>query len=94
MLQPLSRSNHLNDMSAFELPATAGAGRDAWTQVAAPLTTLTFHLMHLAASSSNVLICFPHTPQVRDRTLGLKAQILRNDETITKLLSMAVSGGR
>lgn len=31
-------------------------------------------------------------PQVRDRTLGLKAQVLRNDETIAKLLSMAVSG--
>ncbi|GAX84615.1 hypothetical protein CEUSTIGMA_g12036.t1 [Chlamydomonas eustigma] len=32
--------------------------------------------------------------QVRDRTIGLKAQVLRNDETIAKLLSMAVSGGR
>lgn len=32
--------------------------------------------------------------QVRDRTVGLKAQVVRNDETIAKLLSMAVTGGR
>ena len=32
--------------------------------------------------------------QVRDRTIGLKAQVVRNDETISKLLSMAVTGGR
>lgn len=32
--------------------------------------------------------------QVRDRTIGLKAQVVRNDETIAKLLNMAVTGGR
>ncbi|KAF5843622.1 microtubule-binding protein MIP-T3-domain-containing protein, partial [Dunaliella salina] len=30
--------------------------------------------------------------QVRERTLGLKAQVMRNDETVAKLLQMAVSG--
>jgi hypothetical protein len=30
--------------------------------------------------------------QVRERTLGLKAQVLHNDEKINKLLNMAVSG--
>jgi hypothetical protein len=37
-------------------------------------------------------LCFP---QVRDRIMGIKAQVLRNDETISKLLGMAVGmGGR
>lgn len=30
--------------------------------------------------------------QVRDRTLGLKAQVLQNDAKIEKLLAMAVMG--
>ena len=30
--------------------------------------------------------------QARDRIIGLKGQILRNDETLGKLLAMATSG--
>ena len=32
--------------------------------------------------------------QVKDRIVGLKACILRNDDKIAKLLSMATSGGK
>mmetsp|Transcript_13605 Transcript_13605/g.29130 ORF Transcript_13605/g.29130 Transcript_13605/m.29130 type:complete len:548 (+) Transcript_13605:262-1905(+) len=32
--------------------------------------------------------------QVRDRIVGLKAQVLRNDDTVAKLLGMAVAGSR
>jgi TRAF3-interacting protein 1 len=32
--------------------------------------------------------------QAKERILGVKAQILRNDDTIHKLLSMVVAGSR
>jgi TRAF3-interacting protein 1 len=32
--------------------------------------------------------------QAKDRIRGMKAQVLRNDETIGKLLAMVVSGAK
>ena len=36
-------------------------------------------------------LLLPH-PQARDRILGLKGQILRNDETLGRLMAMATAG--
>jgi TRAF3-interacting protein 1 len=34
------------------------------------------------------------TAAARERLIGLKAQVLRNEETLEKLLAMVVAGGR